>query len=76
VRRFTRWSASTVRVGFEKTTLGLTRDATSRMLSMGEALSDPVMRFLRKVADKLSGAVSDCDFKTKEDQTPVEALFE
>ena len=49
--------------------LGLTRDAISRIFWMGEPLSDPVMRFLRKVADKLFGAVNHRNLDTKEDQT-------
>ena len=39
------------------------------MFSIGEALSDPVMRFLRKVADKLFGGVNDRDLESKEHQT-------
>lgn len=67
--RLTRWVASNARVGLEKMTLGLIRETTSRTLSNGEALNDPMMRFLRKAADKLWGVVDERDIETKEDCT-------
>lgn len=69
VMRFTRWVASNIRVGLAKMTLGLMREATSRTLSNGEALNDPIMWFLRKAADRLCGAIDERDVETKEDQT-------
>ena len=47
------------------------------MLSMGEAFSEPVIRFRRKVADKLFWTVNNPDLETKaKANVPVETLFE